>query len=165
MNPNDSPFSLTGKGVAVTGGGGHLGRSIALTLAQAGATVVIQGRRPELLQLVATEAASQGLEGMIIACPGDSGIVEDIRKAIVAAESRVGKIDGWVNNAFEGSSRPLLGSLSVEAVQTAVRGTLSKQMLATDIVGSRMSATGGGSISKYRVDVWSGFSKSRTLLP
>ena len=55
-------FSLKGKTALVTGGGSGLGKAIAHALSDAGANLVLVGRRKELL-----EEALTGLQGMAIA--------------------------------------------------------------------------------------------------
>lgn len=45
--------SLAGLGIGVTGGGGHLGSTLAIGLASAGAIVVVCGRREAPLREVA----------------------------------------------------------------------------------------------------------------
>ncbi|HSI64576.1 MAG TPA: SDR family NAD(P)-dependent oxidoreductase, partial [Candidatus Saccharimonadia bacterium] len=53
------PFSLENQTAIVTGGGTGLGLGITRCLVQAGAKVVITGRREELLQQAATEIGPQ----------------------------------------------------------------------------------------------------------
>ena len=62
---NDEPtvqqlFDLTGKVVLITGGSGHLGRSMASALAEASATVVVSSRDESRAQTVADELARIG---------------------------------------------------------------------------------------------------------
>ena len=45
-------FDMTGRVAVVTGGGTHLGRAMATSLAELGATVVIASRRKELCEQV-----------------------------------------------------------------------------------------------------------------
>ena len=48
-------FDLGGRTAIVTGGGTHLGRSMATALGELGATVVIASRRQDLCERVAAE--------------------------------------------------------------------------------------------------------------
>jgi NADP-dependent 3-hydroxy acid dehydrogenase YdfG len=52
---NNSPFSLTGETAIITGGGSGLGLGIARCFVQAGAKVVLVGRRAEVLEQAAKE--------------------------------------------------------------------------------------------------------------
>lgn len=91
---NTNPFSLDNRVALITGGGTGLGLGIATAMVQAGATVVIAGRRLEML----TQAvASIG--------PNADAIVHDVDQTELApalvAEilRRHGRIDILVNNA------------------------------------------------------------------
>ncbi len=89
-----APGALAGRVVLVTGGGTNLGRHAAKELHGAGASVVIAGRRLEVLQ----EAAAQIGERCAIA-RGDirePGGAEAIVRAAVEAH---GRLDVLVNNA------------------------------------------------------------------
>jgi NADP-dependent 3-hydroxy acid dehydrogenase YdfG len=67
---------LTGKTAIVTGASSGIGQATALTLARAGAAVVIHARRKERLDKVAAEIAGQGGKALVVA--GDAGVQEDI---------------------------------------------------------------------------------------
>ncbi|MEV7973697.1 SDR family oxidoreductase [Cellulomonas sp. NPDC089187] len=82
-------LDLTGRTALVTGSTQGIGRAIAATLAQAGARVAVNGRRPQVVQQVVAE-----LEGDLIAAPGDV-TTEDGAAAVLDA---VGHVDILVNN-------------------------------------------------------------------
>jgi NADP-dependent 3-hydroxy acid dehydrogenase YdfG len=67
---------LSGKTAIVTGASSGIGRATALTLAQAGAAVVIHARRQERLDKLALEISEKG--GKALAVAGDAGIPADI---------------------------------------------------------------------------------------
>jgi len=56
----DSAFRLDGKTALVTGAGRGIGRAISLTLAKAGAELILVSRTPSELDEVAREIASRG---------------------------------------------------------------------------------------------------------
>lgn len=86
--------ALEGQVAIVTGGGTNLGKAAATELARCGASVVIAGRRPEILEAAAREVGER--------C---SCVAADIREragaeAIVnAALERFGRLDLLLNNA------------------------------------------------------------------
>jgi citronellol/citronellal dehydrogenase len=94
-----APDLLSGKVALVTGGGTGLGMATALELARCGASLVITGRRAEVLEAAATEiAAVEGREG------GDwvSGDVrerDEAERIVRAVLERHGRLDILVNNA------------------------------------------------------------------
>ena len=91
----------TGKHALITGGGTGIGAAVARSLAKAGATVSLIGRRAELLEAVARET-------------GGSAFVADVtdpeqqREAFAAARGAHGAFDFVVLNAGIGDSRPFL---------------------------------------------------------
>jgi NADP-dependent 3-hydroxy acid dehydrogenase YdfG len=68
--------SLSGKTAIITGASSGIGRATALTLSQAGASVVIHARRKERLDKLASEITAQG--GNALAVAGDASVQADI---------------------------------------------------------------------------------------
>jgi NAD(P)-dependent dehydrogenase (short-subunit alcohol dehydrogenase family) len=99
-------ISLEGQVAFVTGGGGGIGRAIALRLAEAGATVAVFDIIPERCAEVVERINERG--GEALALPGDAMDTEAIRSAIVATDTRFGRFDILVNNAGGVSGRPFL---------------------------------------------------------
>jgi len=58
--PDVSSFSLVGKVVLQFGGSGLLGRALVASLAEAGATLIVASRKPEVLAVDATAAGQAG---------------------------------------------------------------------------------------------------------
>ncbi|MET0250039.1 MAG: SDR family oxidoreductase [Sphingobium sp.] len=97
---------LDGQTAIVTGGGGGIGRAIAIGLAQAGANVVIGDIVPERCEETAErvrEAGAQALPYPLDVMDGDA-----CRAMIAAADTMFGRVDILVNNAGGVSSRPFL---------------------------------------------------------
>jgi NAD(P)-dependent dehydrogenase (short-subunit alcohol dehydrogenase family) len=132
-------FDLTGRGIGVTGAGGHLGAPLALALADAGATVIGIGRRSEPLAVVEREARARRLRGRIVPHAADIATDEGVLSAILRVESEAGTLDGWVNNAYSGAGGTL-GQLSREQVEQSIAGGLTAVILATDAVAKHMMA-------------------------
>lgn len=136
--------ALAGLGIGITGGGGHLGRAMALAAARAGAVVVIVGRRSTPLEAVRDEFGVQAPgNGRIVPVSADVSTDEGIATALDAIEAEAGRIDGWVNNAYAGRGG-LLGSLERADVESTLARGVADVMLATQAAAERMGA--GGSI-------------------
>lgn len=96
--PQLPAMRVDGKRALITGAGTGLGRACAHGLAQAGAEVVLLGRREAPLKQVAEELESYGAKGVVV-----TGDVTD-RESLESARSRWGRLDVLVNNA--GFNRP-----------------------------------------------------------
>ncbi|MHA7839031.1 MAG: SDR family NAD(P)-dependent oxidoreductase [bacterium] len=148
--PTSAPASgLEGRGIAVSGGGTHLGRAIALGLARAGATVIVFGRRREPLEATAAmanaTARKSALPGRIEVEVADQHRDEDLARVLDRVEKEAGAVHGWVSNACSGRTSQL-GSLDREAVERSVESALSDVILALEAAAHRMRDAGGGSI-------------------
>ncbi len=143
--PEPALFDLSGRGIGVSGGGGHLGRALALGLAEAGALVVICGRRPEPLAAVVAEAAERKPPGRIFAVSADAGCEADLERVLDRLEAEAGAVHGFVNNACGHLPEPL-GALTRDETLATLSGTLAGVLLATERVARRMRPGDGGSI-------------------
>lgn len=94
---------LLGQVALITGGGGGIGRAIALTLAGAGADIVIADIVPERCEEVAARVRELGRRAL--ACPTDVTDTDQVRAAIAAADAAYGCLDILVNNAGGVSGR------------------------------------------------------------
>ena len=93
----ESSNQFKGKVYLITGGTSGIGRTTALELAKAGAHVVITGRREPEGKAVAAEIGKHGVTGLFV--QGDVTNEKDIERAVAAAVSINGKLDGAFNNA------------------------------------------------------------------
>ncbi len=81
----------------VTGAGSGIGRATALALAEAGASVVVAGRRAGALDSLVDEIERQG--GAALALPTDVTDQQAVIELANRAVDRFGRIDLWMNNA------------------------------------------------------------------
>jgi gluconate 5-dehydrogenase len=91
-------FDLGGKVALVTGASKGLGFGMALGLAQAGATVILNGRDQTVLDARVAELAAQGLKKAQTAC-FDVSNETNASAAIADIGQRQGRLDILVNNA------------------------------------------------------------------
>src|SRR5512143_760475 len=89
-----SPFDLTGQTALITGGGTGLGLGMARCLVQAGARVVLVGRRAALLQ-----ASAAALGPNAFALSGDVTHLKSAPGLVDRAEQLAGLVSLLVNNA------------------------------------------------------------------
>lgn len=90
-------FSLTGKVALVTGATSGIGRRQSVALAQAGADVVLIGRREQRLREVADEINAMG--GAAVALPADLRNTGELAAIAEQATAEFGEIDILVNAA------------------------------------------------------------------
>jgi len=88
---------LGGQVALVTGGGTGLGKASALELARCGATVMIAGRRAEVVEGAASEISERGGRADWVA--GDVREARDAHRLVRTALERHGRLDVLVNNA------------------------------------------------------------------
>ena len=91
-----SPFSLEGKTIIVTGGGIGIGKSISIECARAGADIMLCSRRMEHLE--ATAEAIRGLGKRALALTVDVRDPEQVQSVVQRTLEEFGTIDVLVNN-------------------------------------------------------------------
>lgn len=96
-------YDFTGSVVLVTGGGSGIGEAIAAAFLDAGATVVVTGRRRERLEQAVAAWPDRG--HALVADVSDGAQVRDLVEQVVTAH---GRLDVVVSNAAAYESGPLL---------------------------------------------------------
>ncbi len=129
---------LENKVALITGGGSGIGAATARLFAAEGAKVVVTGRRPEPLAVVAGE-----VDGLAVA--GDTGDPAHVQEAIAAAVSHFGGVDVLVTSAGIAPGGTV-GDMVDEAWQNTLDTNLSGPMMMSRAVLPVMLARGGGSI-------------------
>ena len=106
VGKSPSVFDLTGQRAIVTGASRGLGRHFALTLALAGAEVVLAARGIDRLEAAVKEI--EGFGGCAVAIQVDVTDGKSVRACVETAEKTLGPIDILVNNAGIAVTKPLL---------------------------------------------------------
>ena len=104
MDAND--ILLTDQVAVVTGGGGGIGRAVALAFASVGAHVVIADIVPERCEETAARVRELGRKALAV--PTDVMETPQVLALIERAASEFGRIDILVNNAGGVSARPFI---------------------------------------------------------
>ena len=82
-------FNLSGRNVLVTGPAKGMGRSVTLTLAEAGANLMLLGRDLEPIEAVADEARRRGSEAVCCECDVTSAKMVDDAVASLVPSGRI----------------------------------------------------------------------------
>jgi NAD(P)-dependent dehydrogenase (short-subunit alcohol dehydrogenase family) len=135
-----SALSLSGRHALVTGAGSGIGAAIATTLAAAGASLSLAGRRRGPLEQVASTigaAQSQVLDSFDVTDPAA------IERGLSAARGKFGPIDILVNNAGEAPSAPF-DKTDAELWSRVIAVDLTSVFLVTRAVFADLKLHGSG---------------------
>jgi len=128
---------LDGAVAVVTGATGGLGRACSLALAAAGAEVALIGRRPEAIELLASEIRAGGGRALAAAC--DVTVPAELELALAALPAP------RVLVTCAGGNRPEpFVDVSLEALEWSWRLNVLGVFLAAQLCARRMIAAGGG---------------------
>jgi NAD(P)-dependent dehydrogenase (short-subunit alcohol dehydrogenase family) len=138
-----NPFDLSGKVAVVTGGGTGLGRGMAGGLAQAGALVVVAGRRQDVADRAAAEIRAAGgkAEGVSV----DVTRVQELPAFFEGVAKRHGGLDILLNNAGTNRRNPAL-EYTEKDWDTVVDLNLKSVFFCSQAAARIMKERGGGKI-------------------
>lgn len=105
MSAHPSPFRLDGRIALVTGSSQGIGNAIARGFAEAGATIVLNGRDAKKVATAATELRSAGFT--VHEAPFDVTDTDAVTAAVERIERDIGPISILVNNAGSNKRMPL----------------------------------------------------------
>ena len=153
-------LQLRDKVIIVTGGAKGIGEGISKVLASEGAVVVIVGRNEEDNKKTVNEITSSG--GKSIQIPAELTVPAECEKAVRETVSRLGRIDGLVNNAGvndgvgleKGNYEGFMSSLHKNVVHYYLMAQhalpeLKKSKGSIVNIGSKTAETGQGGTSAY----------------
>jgi NAD(P)-dependent dehydrogenase (short-subunit alcohol dehydrogenase family) len=113
----------------VTGAGTGIGKASALALVKEGWSVVLAGRRKEMLEAAVREAGSAA--SRTLAVPTDVGDPTSVRSLFAQTRERFGRLDLLFNNAGTGAPPVPLEDLTYEQWKTVVDANLNGAFLCT----------------------------------
>jgi NAD(P)-dependent dehydrogenase (short-subunit alcohol dehydrogenase family) len=136
-------FDLTGKVAIVTGGGGGIGRVLAVGLAEAGADVVVASRGLEKLQPVADKISAMGRKSMAVTM--DITQEKSVANMVEQVVKKFGHIDILVNCAGLAIRQPP-EKMPVDDWQKVMDFNARGVFISCQAVGRVMIKQGGGKI-------------------
>lgn len=136
-------FLVTGNVAIVTGAGRGIGRATALTLAEAGADIVISARSADQLDDVAAEI--RALDRRCVAVAADLSDIDVLPTLVGAAVDELGGVDIVVNNVGGSFPRPLLETSS-KMFEKAFHFNVTTALELSKAAIPAMLERGGGSI-------------------
>ncbi len=131
-------MQLENRVAIITGGGSGIGAATARRFAAEGASVILTGRRPDPIEIIAREIGG-------VAVPGDAADPEHLALAVSTAAERFGGLDVVVANAgagFGGSAGEVTDENWVRTIDVNLTGPLLLVRAATPALVAR----GRGSI-------------------
>ena len=137
-------FRLDGQVAVVTGGGTGIGRAMALGLAEAGADVVLAGRRLAPLQAVAVEIEARGRRALAVST--DVTVLAELENLAFRAVEAFGKVTVWVNNAggLQGDPMGTVAVVAEDVWHSIIDRNLTSVFLASKVAQTVL--VDGGSI-------------------
>ncbi|HVW35283.1 MAG TPA: glucose 1-dehydrogenase [Acidimicrobiia bacterium] len=138
-------FDLSGKVALVTGGSRGLGRAMCRAFAEAGAAVAVASRKLEACAALAEElTAATGTKAAGFSA--NVGRWEDCDRLVDEVYEAFGTVDVLVNNAGSSPMYPSLVEVGEDLFDRVIGLNLKGPFRLSALVGTRMEASGGGSI-------------------
>jgi NAD(P)-dependent dehydrogenase (short-subunit alcohol dehydrogenase family) len=139
-----TPFDLGGKVAVITGSSRGIGRSIAETMAQLGASVVVSSRKIDACEPVAAGIRERGGKALAVAC--NISRRDEVEGLITQTEQNWGHVDILVCNAAVNPAYGPLGQLSDEQFDKIMGANVRSNLWLCNRVIPGMASRGGGAI-------------------
>ena len=128
---------IMGKVAIITGAGTGIGKYTALALLDEGYSVVLAGRRAEMLEAVVDES---GVGEKVIAVPTDVGDPQAVEHLFETTRTTFGRLDLLFNNAGSGAPAIPLEELTLDQWQRVISVNLTGAFLCTQAAFRIMKA-------------------------
>ncbi len=122
-------MSANGKVAIVTGAGSGIGKAVALAMLKDGYSVVLAGRRADMLEKTASEAGVASSRALAV--PTDVSHPESVKALFAKAKEKFGRLDVLFNNAGTNAPGVPLEDLTFEQWKTVVDINLTGPFLCT----------------------------------
>lgn len=139
----NSPFSLEGRVVLITGSSRGIGRALASACASAGAHVVINARSSDAVEEAVEQIQADGFAAT--GAPADVTDPDAVEAMVAKIEADVGPIAGLVNNAGIQRRAPFL-EFDVADYRDVMEMNLVSPFIVSQAVARGMAARGAGRI-------------------
>jgi NAD(P)-dependent dehydrogenase (short-subunit alcohol dehydrogenase family) len=139
-----SPFDLSGQVAVITGSSRGIGQSIAETMAQMGAKVVISSRNPEACEPVAEGIRKAGGEATVIAA--NISRKPEVEALVAKTVEKYGRLDCMVSNAAVSPYfGPMMG-LEDDAFDKLMNNNVRSTLWLARLSRPHMQKQGGGTV-------------------
>jgi NAD(P)-dependent dehydrogenase (short-subunit alcohol dehydrogenase family) len=136
-------MAFQGQVALITGGGGGIGKATAKRLLEEGASVVLNGRRPDVLEAAQAELDPSGERTALVA--GDVSKPGTARHLVASARERFGGVDVLVNSTGIFRPTPFLEQTE-EHLEEALDSILRPTFYVAQAAAREMVGRGGGAI-------------------
>ncbi len=136
-------MTLEGKVAVITGGGSGIGRTCALSLAAAGAAVVVNDIHADAIDETLQAVLAEG--GNAVGCVADVCRLDEVRALVDCAATAFGRLDVMVANAAI-STYAEFETMSPEEMDLVLATNLRGALLCAQQAIPALRAAGGGSI-------------------
>ena len=139
-----SPCDLTGKVAVITGSSRGIGRSIAETMAQMGAKVVISSRKAEACEEVAAGIRKAGGDATVIAC--NISRKPEVEALVAKTIEKYGRLDCMVANAAVNPYFGPMTGLEDETFEKLMNSNVRSSLWLAKLSRPHMLKQGGGTV-------------------
>ncbi len=131
----------------ITGGGTGIGRALAEELYREGASVLLTGRRKEILEETCHSIASGTGSGKILARAGNAADPAHIAEVLAEVQSRWGNITLLINNAGSNFNTPLREALPEEYARAFENNVMSAVRVTQAVLPAMRAARQGAIVN------------------